>query len=567
MKPFNLTYRQLASYILVIFMFANLNVANAKSKKEIRPNFIFILTDDHRFDLLGCTGNEQIKTPNIDKLADDGIIFNNAHISSAICTPSRISILLSQFERKHGVNFNSGTSVSEEAWSQSYPVVMRNNGYYTGYVGKNHAPIGKDGYGSGLMDESFDYWYAGHGHLRFYPKKGHKIFQNAKYDTQVEILDEGVRDFISNEHSLEGAQHFLDSRPENQPFCLSLCLNVPHGSSTGSMKMLKTDSSIYRTLYRDMEIPLPANYLRWDDIVNPKLPPEIHFADERQEGYNLVSEPETLKERIIRSMQTVTGVDGLVGNLRTALKENNLDENTIIIFSSDHGLQWGEFGLGGKALCYEVCTHVPMIVYNPMASRKARGQVSDALVQSIDIATTMLDYAGISIPKSFQGKSIKALIEGEKAPVHDYLFTENLWSTQFGNPRCEAVQNKEWKYIRYYKNENLRASVKIASAKMLGMKINDMLYSQHDPDIAQYRTFIEGPLNGEEAVYEELFHLRTDPAESTNLANDKTHEKVLVNLRSVWAKKIQDARGEGDPKVLRYTKDSMLEKGDPVVHE
>lgn len=535
--------------------------------KDQRPNFVFILTDDHRYDYLGCTGNELIQTPQIDKLAEEGILFTNAHITSAICTPSRISILLSQFERKHGVNFNSGTSVSEEAWQQSYPVVMRKNGYYTGYVGKNHSPIGDGGYNSGVMEKSFDYWYAGHGHLSFYPKQRHEIFKAAKNDTQVEVVGEGVIDFLSNEQSLEGAQHFLANRPEDQPFCLSVCLNLPHGSSTSTMQLLESDSSIYKTLYRDQDIPLPNNYIAKVNISSPKLPAEIHFSGERQTGYNYVDNEEELKERIIRSMQTVTGIDGLIGNIRKTLKEHGLDKNTIIIFSSDHGLFFGEFGLGGKALCYEITTKVPLIIYNPLLKKKQQGLVSNELVQSIDIAPTMLDYAGIEIPEVFQGKSMKSLTEGDDEKLHEYLFTENLWSTQFGNPRCESVQDKEWKYIRYYKNENLKASAKIEVAKLLGITQKDMLYAQHDPDIALYRTFIEGPINGEAAVYEELFNLKGDPDEKTNLANVAQYKSILARMRDAWGIKIKEARGEGPPKVIRYTKDSMLEKGGPIVHE
>src|SRR5690554_4574285 len=144
-----------------------------------RPNFIFILTDDQPYDYLGFTGNKVLQTPHLDQLAKDGVFFTNAYVTSAICTPSRVSILLSQYERKHGVNFNSGTSVATEAWEQSYPMVMRRAGYYTGYVGKNHSPVGDGGYESGLMEESFDFWYAGHGHLSFYPKERHRIFSHA----------------------------------------------------------------------------------------------------------------------------------------------------------------------------------------------------------------------------------------------------------------------------------------------------------------------------------------------------------------------------------------------------
>jgi arylsulfatase A-like enzyme len=546
---------------LLIYLFCGFTLAAGLLAE--RPNFVFILTDDHNFRDLGCNGNELIETPNIDRLAVRGARFTSGHITSAICTPSRVSILLSQFERKHGVNFNSGTSVAPEAWNNAYPVILRNNGYYTGYIGKNHSPVGEGGYNSGLMEESFDYWYAGHGHLTFYPKGPHEIFRASIHDTQVEILDEGMTDFLGRKHTLAGAEHFLASRPKDQPFCLSLCLNVPHGSSTRSMKLKESDPELYRTAYRGIDIPMPEHYIARQDIKTPKLPPQIHFADERQTSYDSVNTPEDNRERIIRTLQTVTGVDRLVGNLLDALKKQGLDENTIIIFSSDHGLFFGEHGLGGKALCYEVCTRVPFIIYDPNAPEYAKGMVSDELVQSIDIAPTMLDYAGIAIPDTFQGKSIRDLVGGKDAPVRDYLFTENLWSTHFGNPRCESVQDKEWKYIRYYKNNNLRASAKISIARQLGINQNDILYGVHDPDIALYRTFVEGPLSGEPAVYEELYNVKRDPGETTNLALDNQYSAVLDRLRAAWVEAIKAARGTGEPLVLRYTKDSQMEAAKP----
>ncbi len=530
------------------------------AQKDDRPNVIFILTDDQQYELLGCNGNELIQTPNIDKLAEDGVRFTNAYVTSAICTPSRISIFLSQYERKHGVNFNSGTSVSPEAWSKSYPVLMREGGYYTGYVGKNHSPIGDGGYRSGLMEESFDYWYAGHGHLSFYPKNRHEIFDDAYHDTQVEIINEGVDDFLSNEHRLGGALHFLESRPEDKPFCLSICFNLPHGASTGTMKLLKSDSIIYRDLYRDVDIRMPDNYVSKADIKKPKLPTNLLRAEDRQAGYNYVDDPETNKERIIRQMQAMTGIDGMIGNLRAALQEQGLDKNTIIVYTSDHGLFMGQQGLGGKSLCYQQTTHVPMIIYNPLNKKKARSRVSDELVQTIDVAPTMLSYAHLAIPMEFQGSDLNALLSNQEDKVRDYLYTENLWSTQFGNPRCESIQSKDWKYIRYYKNNTLSAASKIKVAKELGMNVNTMLYSVHDPDMAIYRSYVEGPLKGEEPVYEELYHLASDPDELSNLIDEAKHADVLKLLKKEWAKAIKYARGEGKPKVLRYTSDSMMEK-------
>ncbi|WP_146403574.1 sulfatase-like hydrolase/transferase [Planctomycetes bacterium CA13] len=526
-----------------------------------RPNFVFILTDDQSYGMMGCDGNELTQTPNIDQLATDGVFFDRAYVTSAICTPSRISILLSQYERKHGVNFNSGTSVAPEAWAQSYPIVMRENGYYTGYVGKNHAPIGDGGYDSGLMEKSFDYFYAGHGHIKFYPKDVHDIFKGAKADTQIEIVAESAVDFLSNEHRLEGAIRFLESRPEDKPFCLSVCLNLPHGAGTSTMQMRESDDEIYKTLYRDIDLQLPEHYVAKKEITTPKLPPDVLKTEERQVGYNYVDEPIAVIERMTRQMQAMTGIDRFVGNVRKKLLAKGLGKNTIIIFTSDHGLFMGQQGLGGKALCYEQTTHVPLIVYNPMAQPESLGRRSNRLAQSIDIAPTMLDYAGVTPPNTFQGKSLRRLIDGDGDEIHDYIFTENLWSTHFGNPRIEAVQDKRWKYIRYYKNNNFPASEKVRVAKELNVPVNKMLYNVHDDGIAVYRHYAESSLAGEPPVFEELYDIENDPAELNNLIDQTQHSDILKRLKAAWKQKLTEARGTGTPKVLRYTADSGAKPG------
>lgn len=543
---------------MLVFLFAiSLNM-----QAQDQPNFIFILTDDQSYGYLGCEGNDIVQTPNIDKLASEGVHFTNAHITSAICTPSRVSILLSQYERRHGVNFNSGTSVSEEAWANAYPAVMRKAGYYTGWIGKNHAPVGQGGYESGLMEKSFDYWYAGHGHLSFYPKDRHAIFKNATSDTQVEVIQEGLDDFLDNETKLEGAMQFIGQRPANQPFMLSICFNLPHSAGTGTMKMKPGDDELYKTAYRDLEIPLPDNYIAKAEITNPKLPGNLLLAENRQAGYDFVDTPDAVRERYIRQLQAMTGIDRLVGKLRDKLREQKLDKNTVLVFTSDHGLFMGQYGLGGKALCYEVTTHVPMIIYDPQAPAKARKTKSTELVQSIDIGPTMLARAGIPIPDTYQGKDLNPLLQGQDQKVRKYLFTENLWSTHFGNPRCEAVQDEEWKYIRYYENNNFPALKKIAYAKDLGLSANKMLYAVHDPGMAVYRDYVEAPLMGEEAVYEELYHLKIDPQELRNLADEPQYSEQLEVMKKAWWAELQNARGDGKPAVLRYTADSKLESGD-----
>ncbi|MFD2587363.1 sulfatase-like hydrolase/transferase [Croceitalea marina] len=549
-------YRHFRNVLPLLFYLLGIVYLEAQE----RPNFVFILTDDQQYGLMGCTGNAIVQTPNLDKLASDGVLFTNAHITSAICTPSRASILTSQFERKHQINFNSGTSMPKEVWETTYPMLMRNSGYYTGWIGKNHVPIGEGGYRSGLMEQSFDYWYAGHGHLRFYPKEVHKIFKQAKNDTQAEIIGEGIEDFLSNEQKLEGVVKFMEQRPKQKPFVLSISFNLPHGAGTSTMQMKETDDSIYKTLYRDKTIPLPKNYIAKANIKTPKLPKEIHHADDRQQGYNYVDTPTGYRERYTRQLQAMTGIDRIVGRLRQLLKAHNLEKNTIIIFTSDHGLFMGQFGLGGKALCYEITTHVPLIIFDPKLKKSNRGRTSNALVQSIDLAPTLLSKSGIDIPQSYQGHDLSPLLKGKQNAVREYLYTENLWSTHFGNPRCESVQNKKWKYIRYYKNENFSAQEKIKTAEQIGIPTSSMLYKVHDPDIAIYRSYINGPLQGEIPAYEELYNLKTDPDETTNLAMTEANRSVLQKMRAVWKKEILYAKGKDLPQVLRYTSDSEAER-------
>ncbi len=535
------------------FFFASTGLATCINLYgQERPNIIFILTDDQPYDMLGCTGNPVIETPNIDKLASEGVLFTNAHVSSAISTPSRTCLLTGRYERNHGVNFNSGTSLSAEAWAECYPVLLREAGYYTGYIGKNHTPIGENGYETGLMEESYDYWYGAHGHLSFYPKKRHEIFNGAQANTQTEILQEGMLDFLDpNGHNLEMAVSFLKKRPTNQPFFLNICFNLPHGAGTSTMEMKESDPEIYRTLYRDKEIPLPEYYISKDELRRHKLPLSVHHVSDRQEGYNYCDTPENLQEIMIREMQTVTGIDHLIGRLRDELKKQNLEKNTILIFTSDHGIFKGEFGLGGKSLCYEICTHVPLIIHIPGITDKKHSKepgTNNELILNIDLPATMLNIAGVNIPDTYQGYSILPLLKGRTQKVRNYLFTENLWSTHFGNPRCESVQDKKWKYIRYYKNENLSAREKLKYYKEMGIPENT-LYKVDMTDVVRYRIFTDAGLNGEEAVHEELFNLENDPKESTNLINNNLYTPVVERLREAWYKQLKSARGTDDPRV------------------
>ncbi|WP_209330768.1 sulfatase-like hydrolase/transferase [Lunatimonas salinarum] len=506
--------------ILLLLLGAMGFLTNCKEyDQEVKkPNIVFVLADDMRWDYLGAIGaNAVVQTPNLDKLAAEGTLFSNAFVTSAICTPSRTSILTGMYERKHGVTFGSNSVMTEEAFAQTYPMLLRENGYYTGWVGKNHTPVGKSekglGYKSGVMEESFDYWRAGHGHLSFYPKNVHEIFQDANADNQIDIIQEAVDEFLSIDEALVTSQSFLRTRPTDQPFCLMINFNVPHSNGTNSMKQLPDDPELYRSAYRDQidQIPLPADYIAYDSIQTPKLPVDV-YNGQYLPSYNWTKTAKSLKENQIRTIQTVTGIDQVVGKIVEELSRQGILDNTIIVFTSDHGLFHGEFGLAGKTFLYDIDLIIPMIIYAPGLSN---GRVADEIALNIDIAPTLLDFAGIGIPAAMQGKSLKPILENSQKDWRADFFSENLFMEQ-NYPRMEAVRSKDWKYIRYYSKEKDQRHVLSLIA----------------------------PFMGEEPIYEELFNLKDDPHERHNLADEKDKQEVLAMLRSRCNALMIEAKGD-----------------------
>ncbi|PWJ57863.1 arylsulfatase A-like enzyme [Dyadobacter jejuensis] len=485
-----------------------------------RPNIVMVLADDMRWDYLAAMkANNLVKTPNLDALAAEGTLFSNAFVTSAICTPSRTSILTGMYERKHGVTFGSKSVMTEEAFANTYPMLLRKNGYYTGWVGKNHTPIGKTekgvGYKSGVMDASFDYWQAGHGHLTFYPKKNHSIFKNAEANNQIDIIQETIDGFMNADVAEQTAHRFLHTRPKDQPFCLMVNFNVPHSSSTNSMKQLSDDPELYRSAYRDQMAQLepPADYIPYEGIKTPKLPKRV-YNGEYLNSYAWVKTEEALKENQIRTLQTVTGMDLVVGNLVEELKKQGVFDNTIIVFTSDHGLFHGEYGLGGKTFLYDIDLKVPLIIYAPGISKR---KVVEELCLNIDIAPTLLDFAGIAIPEGMQGRSLKPLLQKTDKKWRKDFFSENMFMQQ-NYPRTEAVRTKDWKYIRYF----------------------DKAKDQH------HVLSLIAPILGEEPIYEELYHLKTDPYERNNVAGQPANQTILESLRKRCALLLTEAKGDAE---------------------
>lgn len=515
-------------------------LVNGVSEKPQRPNVIVILADDMREDAAGFTGNKLIKTPNIDKLAASGTIFSNAFATSAVCTPSRTSLLTGLYERRHGINFNSNSSMTNAAYRQTYPMLMKDAGYFVGYVGKNHTPIGINeagvaGYKSTVMDTSFDYWYASHKHLGFYPKerKAHAIFKNAKADSQIEIIQEGMENFLHPNDAFQAGYQFLDSRPQDQPFALLINFNVPHGNGTSSMEQRESDLELYKSVYRDLidQVQPPATFVAHKDVKQPKLPLNVHNG-EYITTYNYAMAVDTLKERKIREMQTISGIDNLLGKLQSQLERQGVANNTIIVFTSDHGLLHGEFGLRGKVFLYEPSVSIPLIFYDPRLQNNTEKR--NELVALVDIAPTLLDLSGTPIPEEMQGKSLKPLMQGEETQWRQEIFLENMMTIQ-NYPRMEGVRTHQWKYIRYFDRRN-------------------------DSD---YSEMINASIDGEKPLYEELFDLVNDAEEKHNVINDPANAAILKQLRSRTLELVEEYRGTEPLKT--HVNEGEAEAVDPLL--
>jgi len=509
-------------YLIKFFLLTTCSIAahEVEDVKTKRPNIVVVLADDMRTNYTGFEGHPIIQTPNLNKLASLGTTFSKGFATSAACTPSRTSLLTGLYERRHGVNFNSESSMTLNAFRQTYPMLLQDTGYFVGYVGKNHTPIGKNEYGvlgykSGVMEQNFNYWYGGHKHLGFYPKdyRQHAIFKNAQADSQVEIIEEGVENFLSPNQAFQAGQTFLTSRDKNKPFALLINFNLPHDFGTRSMALRKSDLSLYKETYRDQAAKLspPVTYIAQKDIQESKLPRNVYNGDYIS-IYDYVKTEEGLRERQVRTLQAISGIDKLIGKLMSTLKEQGVADNTIIVFTSDHGLMHGEFGMGGKVFLYDSSVRVPLVIYDPRMKNKAHQ--SDELVALVDIAPTLLDLTNTPVHVEMQGKSLKSLMKGEKIGWRQEIFLENMMTIQ-NYPRMEGVRTHKWKYVRYFdkKKDQSYAAMSVAS------------------------------INGEQPIYEELFDLENDPHEISNLIAEPVYTDVVKELRHKNAVLVKEYRG------------------------
>ncbi|MBM4154366.1 MAG: hypothetical protein FJ221_04990 [Lentisphaerae bacterium] len=480
-----------------------------------RANVVFILADDQRHDELGCTGDPVVRTPNIDRLAREGVLFENSFVTSASCMPNRTSLLTGQWERRHTIGWNNAGVLSPGQWAETFPMALRRAGYVTAYLGKNHTP--------GLRPWNFDYYYGNRlGHLGFYPKPAQPVFSNATADTQIEILGEGAASFLETDADFvtragDRAGVFLRARPADRPFLLYVCLNVPHGAGTRSMERRPTDDALYRTAYRDVadRIPLPPGYVAAADLKELKIPAQVYSGRQiSQYDYRLT--PDALREQRVRICETVEGIDRVVGRIRGQLERLGVADRTVFVYSADNGILHGEHGYGGKCLLYEPSIRVPLIVRDPRLPEPLRGRRLKELVLSEDVGPTILDLCGVPVPGAMQGCSLRPLLRGDPVGWRKDFLCESLILFQ-EYPVIQGVRGEGWKYIRYWPNR---------------------------PAPADYRELLNLGLAGEVPAHEELFDVTADPLEKRNLAGEGAQKARLEAMRARCVALLREARGD-----------------------
>lgn len=402
-------------------------------KNSKRPNILFIMSDDHAYQAISSYGSELIETPNIDRLANNGVRFTQSFCTNSICAPSRAVLLTGKYSHINGHIDNSKTFDGSQ---QTFPKLLQQAGYQTAVIGKWHLKSDPTG---------FDYW-------NILPGQGHYYNPDFIEMGERKRVEGYVTDLITDK-SLD----WLDNRDKEKPFCLLLHHKAPHRSWKPDLKYLEEYStkefpipdnfydnyekriaaqrqelSVIYDMSMDYDLKLPSSIVRQDypDIekvfgnkwgsISSRMTSEQkekwdYFYNKRAEEYTNTKFTENeLKEWKLQQylkdyLACIASVDDNVGRVLDYLEKNGLRENTIVIYTSDQGFYLGEHGWFDKRFMYEESFRMPLIISYP---DRIKSRVdNNHMVMNLDFAPTFLDYAGIEIPEDIQGKSMKRLLE------------------------------------------------------------------------------------------------------------------------------------------------------------
>ena len=388
-----------------------------------RPNIVFIYTDDQRWDALSCAGHPFLKTPNIDRLAKEGVRFRNAFVTTPLCSPSRASFLTGQYVHTHKVTGNGNNNALSHQLL-TFPRLLQRHGYETAFIGKWH--MGNDE----TPRPGFDRWVS---------FKGQGVYVDPQLNVDGAPLSaKGYITDILTGHAVE----FL-RRPHSKPFLLYLGHKAVHGPFTPAER--------HKDLYSDQPIPRAPNV---SDTLEGK-PMLQRKVDEKPRPAQVQAQLRGPNDELVRNqLRTLQAVDEGVGQVLEALAENRQLDNTLVIFTSDNGYFWGEHGLGDKRAAYEESIRIPMVMRCPKLIKA--GSTLDEAALNIDIGPTLLEVAGAAIPRQIQGRSLAPLWREKRSGWRRSFLSEYFAEPQFPRiPSWQAARTGQWKYIHYTELEGM----------------------------------------------------------------------------------------------------------------
>ncbi len=447
--------RQLVCLLAVLLLIGSVPIAS--SAEPQRPNIVFLLIDDQRDDTLGCAGHPILKTPAIDRLAKNGVRFRNAFVTTSICAASRATFFTGLYERTHRYTFGTPPITKEHA-DASYPTLLRKEGYRTGFVGKFGVKIA-----AASRDAMFD---------MFEPIGRRPYFREQPDGTTRHFTE------IAGDRAVE----FIRTTPVGQPFCLSVSFNAVHAEDGDKENHYPWPKAV-DGMYEDVTIAPPR-------LADPEIfasqPDFLKNSINRARYFWRWDTPEKYDKNMRAYFRMLSGMDRVIGRIVDELRQRNLDGNTVVLYMGDNGYYMGDRGFAGKWSHYEQSLRVPLIVFDPRLPESKRGRVLDAMALNVDLPATMLEMAGVDVPKHYQGKSLVPWLQGsEVADWREDFFCEHLMEAGTNIPKWEGVRGRRYVYARYFQND-----------------------------------------------YEFLHDLETDPDQLENLAADPKHATSLQKMRN-----------------------------------
>ncbi len=379
------------------------------------PNILFILTDDHRWDAMSCMKHPFIKTPNLDRIAAEGILFENSFCTTSLCSPSRASFLTGQYAHRHGVVTNHTPWDNKNT---TFMELVKKQGYETAFIGKWHMP------GSELPElRGVDHF------ITFTKEGGQGVYKNCP------LIIDGVETPRPGKYITEDLTDFaleFIGKKRKKPFCMYLSHKAAHFGF------------------------LPPKHLaHLYDGVDLKLPPESDTFITYTNNHMFVGAPLPMNFLYRNYCETIVSVDEQVGRILRTLDEKNLTNDTILVYAGDNGHFFGEHGLYDKRLAYEESIRIPFMVRYPRLI-KDPGRRAGQMTLNIDLAPTLLDLIGATVPESMQGRSLKGIMKSKNISGRKSWLYEHFPVFPIPLPGITAVRTGRYKYIEYQNDKRPR---------------------------------------------------------------------------------------------------------------